>query len=100
MSNFVGLFLLEGGRQWLTRIYFRASRAGCRGPTSVNEAGGRAYRLRRSTRWRSSRRPAASTARYYAERRDQLDELKRLIDQVDDNVFLAKLAVYAASGPT
>ena len=32
---------------------------------------------------------------YYATAETQLDELRKLIDQVDDNVFLAKLAVYA-----
>ena len=37
---------------------------------------------------------------FYASGESQLDELRKLIDQVDDNVFLAKLAVYAASGPT
>ena len=31
---------------------------------------------------------------YYAAAETQLDELRKLIDQVDDNVFLAKLAVY------
>ena len=32
---------------------------------------------------------------YYATAETQLDELRKLIDQVDDNVFLAKLAVYS-----
>ena len=32
---------------------------------------------------------------YYAEAEEQLATLKTLIDQVDDNVFLAKLAVYS-----
>ena len=32
---------------------------------------------------------------FYATAETQLDELRKLIDQVDDNVFLAKLAVYA-----
>src|SRR5262245_49179478 len=32
---------------------------------------------------------------FYATGRSQLDELKKLIDQVDVNTFLAKLAVYA-----
>ena len=32
---------------------------------------------------------------YYATAETQLDELRKLIDQVDDNVYLAKLAVYA-----
>ncbi len=32
---------------------------------------------------------------YYSNASSQLDELKAAVDQVDDNVFLAKLAVYA-----
>ena len=32
---------------------------------------------------------------FYASAQTQLDEMRKLIDQVDDNVFLAKLAVYA-----
>ena len=32
---------------------------------------------------------------FYASAKSQLDETRKLIDQVDDNVFLAKLAVYA-----
>ncbi len=32
---------------------------------------------------------------YYATAQNQLDALRKLIDQVDDNVFLAKLAVYS-----
>src|SRR5690606_38386329 len=32
---------------------------------------------------------------FYASAQNQLDEMRKLIDQVDDDVFLAKLAVYA-----
>ena len=32
---------------------------------------------------------------YYASAESQLDEMRAAVDQVDDNVFLAKLAVYA-----
>jgi 60 kDa SS-A/Ro ribonucleoprotein len=65
-----------------------------------NEAGGLAYRL-------SAKHALAQVAAtgcfggvYYADAQAQLDELRAPIDQVDDNVFMAKLASTAASGPT
>ncbi len=54
----------------------------------------RRTRWRRSKRWRSWR-PRGASATFYATAETQLEELRKLIDQVDDNVFLAKLAVYA-----
>lgn len=60
-----------------------------------NEAGGAAYA-------RAPKHALAQLAAtgcfgntYYATAETQLDELRKLIDQVDDNVYLAKLAVYA-----
>jgi 60 kDa SS-A/Ro ribonucleoprotein len=60
-----------------------------------NEAGGPAYAL-------DSRHALAQFAVtgcfgnvYYATAENQLDQLKKLIEQVDDNVFLAKLAIYS-----
>ena len=50
---------------------------------------------RPSTPWRSSPRPAASTARFTPMPRSSSTTLKTLVDQVDDNAFLAKLAVYS-----
>jgi 60 kDa SS-A/Ro ribonucleoprotein len=62
---------------------------------AVNEAGGRAYRL-------SPRHALAQIAAtgcfgnvYYAQAEDQLNQLLALAGQVDDNVFLAKLALYS-----
>ena len=51
--------------------------------------------FRPSTHWLSWPPPAASTESFYARADNQLDEMRKLIDLVDDNVFLAKLAVYA-----
>ncbi|MCA9106429.1 MAG: TROVE domain-containing protein [Planctomycetales bacterium] len=62
---------------------------------TINEAGGRAYQF-------TSRHALAQMAAtgcfngvYYASAENQLEQLHELIDQVDDSVFLAKLAVYA-----
>ena len=50
---------------------------------------------RRSMRWRRWLPPAASTACTTRALRASSTNMRKLIDQVDDNVFLAKLAVYA-----
>jgi 60 kDa SS-A/Ro ribonucleoprotein len=62
---------------------------------AVNEAGGRAYRL--DPRHALAQIAATGTfgMTYYTAAETQLDELQRLIDQVDDNEYLAKLALYA-----
>ena len=63
--------------------------------TTVNEAGGPAYKF-------SSKHALAQLATtgtfgsvFYTSAQDQLDQLRKLIDVVDDNEFLAKLAVYS-----
>ena len=53
---------------------------------SYNEAGGRSYKFTAT---------GCFNGVFYAQAKDQLDQLRRLIDQVDDNEYLAKLAVYA-----
>lgn len=60
-----------------------------------NEAGGDAYAL--SPKHALAQVAATGTFgnAFYATAESQLDQLKTLIGQVDDNVFLAKLAVYA-----
>jgi 60 kDa SS-A/Ro ribonucleoprotein len=46
-------------------------------------------------RWPRWRPPGCFNGVYYARAENQLDEMRKLIAQVDDDVFLAKLAVYA-----
>jgi 60 kDa SS-A/Ro ribonucleoprotein len=65
------------------------------GADAVNEAGGRAYRL-------TPRHALAQVAAtgcfgnvFYAQAEEQLTQLLALVAQVDDNVFLAKLALYS-----
>ncbi|MFC1596679.1 TROVE domain-containing protein [Planctomycetota bacterium] len=60
-----------------------------------NEAGGSAYRLPPKHALAQLAATGCFNGTYYARAESQLDELRGLIDQVDDNVFLAKLAVYA-----
>lgn len=62
---------------------------------TVNEAGGLAYRL--SSKHALAQLAATGTFGnvFYTSARNQLDEVRLLIDDIDDNVFLAKLAVYA-----
>ncbi len=60
-----------------------------------NVAGGAAYKL--SPKHALAQLAATGTFAntYYATAQSQVDSLFQLIDQVDDNVYLAKLAVYA-----
>jgi 60 kDa SS-A/Ro ribonucleoprotein len=62
---------------------------------AINEAGGRAYQLSPKHALSQLAATGCFNGGYYASAETQLDELKRLIDLVDDNVYLAKLAVYA-----
>ncbi len=62
---------------------------------SYNEAGGRAYTFAPKHALAQMAATGCFNGVYYASAQNQLDEMRKLIDQVDDNVFLAKLAVYA-----
>ena len=62
---------------------------------AFNEAGGRAYMLAPKQALAQIAATGCFNGVYYAGAATQLDTLRKLIDQVDDNVFLAKLAVYA-----
>jgi len=62
---------------------------------STNEAGGRAYKFAPKHALAQLAATGCFNGSYYATAETQLDELRKLIDQVDDNVFLAKLAAYA-----
>jgi len=62
---------------------------------TVNEAGGRAYKFTPKHALAQMAATGCFNGVYYASAESQLDEMRKLIDQVDDNVFLAKLAVYS-----
>ena len=59
-----------------------------------NEAGGPAYALEPKHALAQLAATGCFGGTYYAQAEEQLDTLKALVDQVDDNVFLARLALY------
>ena len=63
---------------------------------ATNEAGGRAYRYAPKHALAQLAATGCFNGTFYASGESQLNELRTLIDQVDDDVFLAKLAVYAS----
>lgn len=62
---------------------------------TVNEAGGRAYQLSPKHALAQIAATGCFNGVYYASAASQLNEVITLIDQVDDNEFLAKLSLYA-----
>jgi 60 kDa SS-A/Ro ribonucleoprotein len=62
---------------------------------AVNEAGGRAYRLDPKHALAQIAATGTFNKAYYNTPEKQLNELLQLIDLVDDNEYLAKLALYA-----
>ena len=62
---------------------------------STNEAGGVAYKLDAKHALAQLAATGCFNGVFYAQASQQLDALKQLVDQVDDNEYLAKLAVYA-----
>ena len=60
-----------------------------------NEAGGRAYTLAPKHALAQLAATGCFNGTYYAQADEQLATLKTLVDQVTDNAFLAKLAVYS-----
>jgi 60 kDa SS-A/Ro ribonucleoprotein len=62
---------------------------------AVNEAGGRAYRLPPKHALAQLAATGCFNGAYYSDAEAQLVTLLALLDQVDDSVFLAKLAVFS-----
>jgi len=62
---------------------------------AVNEAGGRAYRYAPKHALAQLAATGCFNGTFYAKGESQLDELRTLIEQVNDDEYLAKLAVYA-----
>ncbi|MGF1580850.1 MAG: TROVE domain-containing protein [Gemmataceae bacterium] len=60
-----------------------------------NEAGGRAYNLEAKHALAQLAATGCFNGSYYANAETQLATLQELFEQVDDNLFLAKLAVYS-----
>ena len=62
---------------------------------AVNEAGGRAYKLVPKHALAQVAATGTFGNAFYSTAETQLDEVLKLIDEVDDNQYLAKLALYA-----
>jgi len=65
-----------------------------------NEAVDELTSSRRSMRWRSWAATGCFNGAYYATAETQLDELRKLIDQVDDNVSWPSWRSTHAAGPS
>jgi 60 kDa SS-A/Ro ribonucleoprotein len=77
------------------KTLFASMKSLLRRADSVNEAGGAAYSLPPKHALAQLAATGCLNGTFYATADAQLEELHKLIDQVDDNVFLARLAVYA-----
>ena len=62
---------------------------------AVNEAGGRAYKLEPKHALAQVAATGTFGNAFYSTAETQLDEVLKLIDEVNDNQYLAKLALYA-----
>ncbi|MEZ6100773.1 MAG: TROVE domain-containing protein [Pirellulaceae bacterium] len=62
---------------------------------AVNEAGGRAYKLEPKHALAQVAATGTFGNAFYSTAETQLDEVLKLIDEVDDNQYLSKLALYA-----
>jgi 60 kDa SS-A/Ro ribonucleoprotein len=74
---------------------FSSSKSKLPRATARNEASGPAYLLAPKQALAQLAATGTFGNTFYTTAETQLDELRQLIDQVDDNVYLAKLAVYA-----
>ena len=61
---------------------------------AVNEAGGLAYKLEPKHALAQVAATGTFGNAFYSTAETQLDEVLKLIDEVDDNQYLAKLALY------
>ena len=62
---------------------------------TINDAGGRAYALPAKHALAQIAVTGCCNNTYYARGSDQLSQIIQLVNQIDDNQFLARLAVYA-----
>jgi 60 kDa SS-A/Ro ribonucleoprotein len=93
-SPLVGSFFVKevimANKSLFANLKSRFARADAR-----NEAGGRAYMLEPKHALAQIAATGCFNGAYYARADEQLATLKTLVDQVADNAFLAKLAVYS-----
>ncbi|MDB2685845.1 TROVE domain-containing protein [Mariniblastus sp.] len=74
---------------------FQSSTSNLPRATVVNEAGGPAYKLPAKHALAQMAATGTFGNVFYSSAQNQLDEMRKLIDEIDDNEFLAKLAVFS-----
>ena len=91
------IFTEEVITRWPTSLYSQVHVTVSRLPRAdaVNEAGGRAYKLEPKHALAQVAATGTFGNAFYSTATTQLDEVLKLIDEVDDNQYLAKLALYA-----
>jgi 60 kDa SS-A/Ro ribonucleoprotein len=77
------------------KLLFSSATARLPRADAVNEAGGLAYRLGPKQALAQLAATGCFNGTYYSDAAEQLAAMRTLVDQVDDNLFLAKLAVYS-----
>ena len=77
------------------KILFSSIKSALRRTDCFNEAGGVAYKFTPRHALAQLAATGCFNGTYYASDQNQLDVLRLLIDEVEDNFFLAKLAIYA-----
>lgn len=77
------------------KTLFKSTKSKLPRTDSWNEAGGRAYQFAPKHALAQIAATGCFNGVFYTSGEGQLDETRKLIEQVNDNVFLAKLAVYA-----
>ena len=77
------------------RTLFSSSKSKFPSATATNEAGGRAYHLSPKQALAQLAATGTFNGTFYGTSTSQLSQLKKLIELIDDNLFLAKLAIFA-----
>src|SRR5262249_22567968 len=87
--------LLREDHTMANRTLFSSAASQLPRADALNEAGGRAYQLAPRHALAQLAATGCFNGTYYADAADQLATLLALVNQVDDNLFLAKLAIYS-----
>jgi len=87
--------LTRGGLTMTNRTLFSSAKSRLPRANAINEAGGRAYQLEPKHALAQIAATGTFGNAYYSTAGTQLQEVLTLINQIDDNEFLARLALYA-----
>jgi len=92
---FVEQFSIEEVTRMANKSLFASLTSRLPRANAVNEAGGHAYKLEPKHALAQVAATGTFGNAFYSTAETQLDEVLKLIDEVDDNQYLAKLALYA-----